>query len=869
MNLLRLSLNLLRRDWRAGEWRVLLIALVLAVGSIATVGLFADRVRLALQQEATSLLGADLRISSARPLPPAYREAARQRGLRVVETASFPSMAAGKQQSVLAEILAVEEGYPLRGKIIIDDGSGNRAPSPPAPLPRVGEGSSSFIPARGTLWADARLMQRLGVQLGGEVGIGALHLRLAAEVVRDVDQSVGFASFAPRVILNSSDLPASGLVQEGSRIHYRLLVAGEAKQVDDLRGWLQEAGRLGVGEKLEDVRDARPEIRTALERAEHFLGLAALTAVVLAGVALALAARHFISRHLDACAMMRCLGANQAQVLRIFLYQFLLLGACAVLLGELLGYMAQAALVESIASMREAGLPPPGWTPMWQAAASGMALLLGFAFLPLWQLKSVSPLRVIRRELGAPEAGTGLLYASGGAVLCGLFLWQAGSLKLGLTVLGGLLTGLLVFGLLAWILVRSLAKLGSHAFSNLARHGRSNAVQIVALSLGGMALLLLTFVRADLMDSWRSRLPPDAPNRFIVNMQPDQRAAVLDFFAQQKLPPPELFPMVRGRLVAINQRPVSGDDYPDPRARGLVEREFNLSWSASLPKNNELVQGEWWLRKGDAAGIGLTERPASLRADAASVPLGHPPASPLRGKDAQGQLSVEEGIAKTLGINMGDTLTYDVAGNRFSAQVANLRKVQWDSMQVNFFVVAAPGMLEDFPASYITSFHLPLDKAQSANALIKKFPNLLLIDTEAMIEQVRHIMDQISQTMSAVFMFTLLSGVAVLYAALLATQDERIHEAAILRTLGADSRYLRRLHLSEFAVLGLLSGLFSAAGAVLLGWALARFVLEIPYQTGIAIWLIGGLGGMSVVVVAGWLATRQVVQMPPLAILRE
>ena len=883
MNLLRLSLKLLRRDWRAGEWRVLLIALVLAVGSIATVGLFADRVRLALQQEATSLLGADLRISSSRPLPPAYREAARQRGLRVVETASFPSMAAGKQQSVLAEILAVEEGYPLRGKIQIDDGA-----------PHIAQG----IPARGTLWADARLMQRLGVQLGDEVGIGALHLRLAAEVVRDVDQSVGFASFAPRVLLNAADLPASGLVQEGSRINYRLLVAGEAKQVADLRGWLQ--GRLGVGEKLEDVRDARPEIRTALERAEHFLGLAALTAVVLAGVALALAARHFISRHLDACAMMRCLGANQAQVLRIFLYQFLLLGACAVLLGQLLGYAAQAALVESIASMRDAGLPPPGWTPMWQAAASGMALLLGFAFLPLWQLKSVSPLRVIRRELGAPETNTWLLYASGGVVLCGLFLWQAGSLKLGLTVLAGLMAGLLLFGLLGWLLLHGLhrvsqrnwisvgaghardrqsvrghgpllhaAKSMQYALANLARHGRSNAVQIVALSLGGMALLLLTFVRADLMDSWRSRLPPDAPNRFIVNMQPDQRAAVLDFFAQQKLPPPELFPMVRGRLVAINQRPVSGDDYPDPRARGLVEREFNLSWSASLPKNNALVQGEWWLRKGDAAGIGLTERPASLRADATSVPWGHPPASPLRGKDAQGQLSVEEGIAKTLGINMGDTLTYDVAGNRFSAQVANLRKVQWDSMQVNFFVVAAPGMLEDFPASYITSFHLPLDKAQSANALIKKFPNLLLIDTEAMIEQVRHIMDQISQTMSAVFMFTLLSGVAVLYAALLATQDERIHEAAILRTLGADSRYLRRLHLSEFAVLGLLSGLFSAAGAVLLGWTLARFVVEIPYQTGIAIWLIGGLGGMSVVVLAGWLATRQVVQMPPLAILRE
>jgi putative ABC transport system permease protein len=869
MNLLRLSLNLLRRDWRAGEWRVLLIALVLAVGSISTVGLFADRVRLALQQEATSLIGADLRISSTRPLPQEYRDAALQRGLRVIGSDAFPSMVAGRNDNLLADIMTVEQGYPLRGKIIIDDGAQH-----------VIRNENSSIPARGTLWADERLMQRLGLQLGDEVGVGELHLKVAARVVRFVDQSVGFASFAPRVILNAADLPATGLVQEGSRIGYRLMIAGNAKQVADLRAWLQN--RLTVGQKLEDVRDARPEIRTALERAEHFLGLAALTAVVLAGVALALASRHFISRHLDSCAMMRCLGADQAQVLRIFLYQFLLLGACAVLLGELLGYVSQAVLVESIAAMRDAALPAPGWTPVWQAAASGIALLLGFAFLPLWQLKGVTPLRVIRRELGVPQAGIGLLYASGGVVLCGLFLWQAGSLKLGLTVLGGLAAGLLVFGVLGWMMLYGLHRISQrnwisvgagranpepgeaareqidgrghgpllqntknikYAFANLARHGRSNAVQIVALSLGGMALLLLTFVRADLMDSWRSRLPPDAPNRFIVNIQPDQRAAVMDFFAQQRLSPPELFPMVRGRLVAINQRAVSGDDYPDPRARALVERETNLSWMSTQPKNNELVSGAWW-KDGGMRTEDLVQK-------------------------GEGQLSVEEGIANTLGIHMGDTLTYDVAGTRFSAKVTSLRKVEWDSMQVNFFVIAAPGMLEDFPASYITSFHLPPDKSQAANALIKAFPNLLLIDVEAMIEQVRHIMDQISQTMSAVFLFTLLSGVAVLYAALLATQDERIHEAAILRTLGADSRYLRRLHLSEFAMLGLLSGMFAAAGAVLLGWILASRVLDIPYQTGIAIWLTGGLGGMGVVMLAGWLGTRRLVNMPPLAILRE
>ncbi|NNM70724.1 MAG: FtsX-like permease family protein [Gallionella sp.] len=839
MNLLRLSLNLLRRDLRAGEWRVLLISLVLAVASIATVGLFADRVRLTLQREATSLIGADLRISSTRPLPKEYRDAAQQRGLRVMESDAFPSMVAGKNENLLADIMSVEPGYPLRGKIIIDDGAQH-----------VIRNENSTIPASGTLWADERLMQRLGLQLGDEVGIGALHLRVAARVVRFVDQSVGFASFAPRVIVNAKDLPGSGLVQEGSRIDYRLMVAGDAKQVVDLRTWLQN--RLGVGEKLEDVRDARPEMRSALDRAEHFLGLAALTAVVLAGVALALASRHFISRHLDSCAMMRCLGADQAQMLRIFLYQFLLLGVCAVLLGELLGYIAQAALVEAIASMREAGLPPPGWTPMWQAAASGMALLLGFAFLPLWQLKSVSPLRVIRRELCAPETGAWLLYASGGAVLCGLFLWQAGSLKLGLTVLGGLLVGLLVFGGLAWVLLHGLARNASlfrshwrHAFSNLARHGRSAAVQVVALSLGGMALLVLTLVRADLLESWQGKLPPDTPNRFVVNIQPDQIRPVQAFFAGRSLLAPELQPMVRGRLVAINDRAISGDSYPDPRARALVEREFNLSYMEQMPAWNELVSGQWWARA----------RP--------SLSGGEP------GGSRAGELSVEEGIAKTLGIHLGDTLGYDVAGSSFTARVTSLRKVQWDSMKVNFFVIATPELLKDMPASYLGSFYLPPDKARVGDELSREFPNLLLIDTGAVIAQVRNIMDQIAQTVSAVFLFTLLCGLVVLYAALLATQDERSREAAILRTLGADSRYLRRLHLSEFAVLGGLSGLFAAAGAVLSGWVLARFVLEIPYQTNPFIWLIGCGGGVAIVMLSGWLTTRKFAMQSPLELLRE
>ena len=877
MNLLRLSLNLLRRDWRAGEWRVLLLALVLAVGSLATVGLFADRVRLALQQEATSLIGADLRIVSARPLPPAYRGMADARGLRTVESRAFLSMVAHREQTLLSEIQAVGAGYPLRGRIEIDDGAvvGRVSPSgrnPTSIVPTHGDVGlrdeaanptyESSIPSRGTVWVDGRLLRRLDLRVGDEVGIGTQRFTVAARIVRDIDRAVGFYSFAPRVLMNGDDLAATGLLQEGSRITYRLMVAGEARQVEALHDELKP--KLANGEKLEDVRDARPEIRSALERAEHFLGLAALTAAILAGAAMALAARRFVLRHLDTCAVLRCLGAQQGQVLRLFLYQFLLLGVVAVLLGCLLGYVTQAALAGYIEAMRDTELPQPSMLPAIKSAASGFALLLGFTFLPLLQLRKVSPLRVLRRELGAPQANAVLAWGLALLVLAGLFLWHSGSAKLGFTMLGGLLAGLLCFGLLAWLLLHGLARYSSrfhaqlrHALNNLARHGRDSALQVVALGLGGMALLLLTLVRGDLLQSWQGKLPPDTPNRFIVNIQPDQQQPVMDFFARAQLPQPQLLPMVRGRLVAINAAPINAESYADPRARDLVEREFNLSWAEQMPEWNELVAGQWW-----------SDSPSKP-----NLPMPPNPPPPLSGGEPggsqSGELSVEEGIADRLGIRLGDELTYDVGATPFTARVTSLRSVQWDSMKVNFFVIATPELLRDYPASYITSFYLPPDKVRVGDLLAREFPNLLVIDTGAMIEQVRGIMEQIAQAAGVIFLFTLLSGLAVLYAALLATQDERINEAAILRTLGAGSRYLRRLHLSEFAALGLLSGLLASAGAVLLGWVLARFVLEIPYQASVIIWPIGGLGGMLVVMLAGWLGTRRLAVLPPLAILRE
>ncbi|MFM2409064.1 MAG: hypothetical protein RL358_1806 [Pseudomonadota bacterium] len=802
MNLLRLSLNLLRRDWRAGEWRVLLLALVLAVGSLATVELFADRVRQALAQQATNLIGADLRITSTREFAAGYRDMAR--GLRVVESRSFPSMVAHGEQVLLSEIQAVEAGYPLRGKVEIDEGEsavGRTVFTPTIALPLKGRGD---VPARGTVWVDSRLLTRLNLQIGDAVDIGARQFIVAARIVKDVDQSLGFASFAPRVMMNDADLASTGLLQ------------GDAAQILALRSALQS--KLLAYEKLEDVRDARPEIRVALERAESFLGLAALTAAMLAGAAMALAARRFVLRHLDGCAVMRCLGAQQAQLLWLFLYQFILLGLCAALLGGLLGYVTQAVLVDSIAAMRAANLPQPSLLPVWKAALSGLALLIGFAFLPLFSVR--------------------LAYSLAGGVLAGLFVWQAGAWQLGLLVLGGLLLALILFAVLANLLLRVLAYYADFFAAperlgvfNLARHGA--ALQIVALSLGGMALLVLTLVRADLLASWQSKLPADAPNRFVVNIQPYQQAALSDFFTRNYVAPPELLPMVRGRLLAINARQINANSFSEPRAQALVEREFNLSYRDTLPSWNELVAGQWWQA------------------------------------NATNELSVEQGIAKTLGIQLADTLTYDVAGTTFTARVTSLRKVVWDSMKVNFFVIATPDVLRDMPASFLASVYLPPDKLALSDALSREFPNLLVIDTSSVIAQVQTIIAQIAQTVSAVFLFTLLSGLVVLYAALLATQDERAHSAAILRTLGAGSAYLRRLHRAEFALLGAISGAFAAAGASVLAWAVSHWVLEIPYQMSASVWLIGILGGTVLVVFAASFISRRSLQLPVMTLLRD
>ena len=836
MRTVALALRLLRRDWRAGELRVLVAALVLAVGSVGTVGFFADRVKNALTSQANLLLGADLMISGDRALPAEFAASARARGLATTPVIRFNSMvpppasAPADAPAVLTDVKAVGAGYPLRGTVVLAD------PARPDGVVATG------IPGRGEAWPDQRLADRLGVKVGDRISVGEATLAVGAIVQQEPEVAGIVFALGPKLLLNVDDVPATNLLQPGNRATWRLLVADRAGAgtLDAYRTWL--GNEMKPGQRMETVRDLRPEVRQTLERAEKFLGLAALVAVLLAAVAVALAASRYLRRHLDAAAMFRCFGARVGQTLALFFVQFLVLGVVACTLGVLVALAGQQLLVSLMASVVASDLPPPTWLPGATSFATGVLLLFGFALPPLVALASVPPLRVLRRDLPRPRAGGVLAYALGAATIALLIGVQAREAQAGLIMVGGVAGLLLAAALVAWVLLALLKRLPQRGvtwrfgLANLRRRAFASSLQIGALALGLMALLLLTVVRGDLMRNWRASLPPDAPNQFLINVLPDQVADARAQLAANTGADVAFRPMVRGRLVAVNGAEVDTKKYTDTRARRLAEREFNLSWADALPKGNTIARGTFW-----APGA---------RADDAGM-------------------SLEEGIADTLGVKLGDALTFDIAGSRVTATVTSLRKVDWDSFRVNFFALFPPGPLDAMPATYIAAFRAPDAKGSWLPALVQKHPNILAIDIGEIVRQVQGIMDQVSRAVEFVFLFTLAGGLLVLQAAIAATQDERKFDAAILRTLGASQRQLRSAQIAEFMLLGALAGVVAAAGAIATGWALAEYVFKIPFEANPLVFVYGVLGGAAAVTLAGWIGTRATTRLPPLAVIRQ
>lgn len=828
MRALRFAIRNLVRDLKSGEIAVLVLALVIAVASLTAVGFFTSRVSRAVNQQAGEVLAADLRLESARPIDESNDREATRRGLRSARLLSMPSVVFRGDDSSLVTLRAASAGYPLRGRLKVADR--------PFGAARTVDG----IPAAGEAWADSRLLARLGATTGSQLTVGAATFRITRVLDYRPDQGAGFADLSPTLLVNIADIPSTQLIQPGSRVSRAVLFAGDASDVAGFRAWLESAKR--KGERLQSVADMSPQVRASSDRAGRFLSLASLVSVLLSAVAVAMAARRYARRHLDGVALMKCLGASQGFVLRQSLAQLFVIAMVVAALGTSAGYVAQAGLAWLLRDIMSGALPPPAPDAAWLGLATAVAILVGFALPPLLQLRRVPPARVLRHDLEPPPLRFVAVYGLAVASLLALLFWLVRDPALVGWVTAGIAGTFLALGLAGWLLVRGLRPLRGGAgvawrygLANISRRGRDSVVQVVAFGLGIMVLLLLALVRNDLLREWRASLPADAPNYFMINIRPDESEAVAEFFAARGLPRTELVPMVRARLAAINGVPVDQLHFDSDRASGFVEREANLTWSRTLGADNRLVAGEWW-RDGDEGGP---------------------------------RVSIEQDFAERLGLKIGDSVTYDVAGEEVSARVSSLRDVHWDSFQPNFFMVFSPGVLEGVTGTLITSVHIAPAQRPALVDLVRRFPEITIVDIDALLTQVRGVMDRAALAVQYVFAFTLIAGLVVLLAAAQATRDERRFESAILRTLGASRRLVLKGVAAEFVVLGLLAGLLAAAGASVAGYFLAREIFDLAYVPDPAVWVAGVVGGALLIGIAGVLAAWTAVTQPPVATLRQ
>jgi putative ABC transport system permease protein len=827
------------RDLAAGEVRLLVAALALAVMSVSTIAFLTDRAERALALEANRLLGGDAVLRADAPLSPEQQALAKRVDLRSVSTVEFPSMIRVGDRLRLGELRAVGREFPLRGSFRLRDANGER---------ELAEG-----PMPGTVWMTASGANTLGARLGDKVSLGRSELTLSALVLQEPDGALDYFNVAPKVIFNVDDLPATDLIQPGSRIAYRLVVAGTP---DAVESFVADARKgLERGQRLETAADGRPEIRRALDRASRFLGLATLVSVVLAAIAVAMAARRHSARHLDACAVMRCLGASQRTIVQVQVGSLLILGFLGSSIGVVIAYALSFGIGEWLAASLGVAIPSSGLVPVLSGYAVGLTVLIAFAVPPVLALRGVPALRVLRRDLELREPSALALAALGLGGLGALLWWQADSAQLASAMLVGLVVTFAVLAALGYALVRGVSLLRPflrgpwrYGLANVSRRAATTVAQVAALGLGLMALLLLTFVRTDLLSRWRDALPVDAPNRFIINVQPDQVEPLRTFLEAQGVDEPTIFPMIRGRLVERNGEAVSSATYAEEgqRARRLAEREFNLSTAERLDDDNKVVAGTFWSDPASGASTSTAE------ADAASV-----------------EFSVEQGLASTLGWSLGDVVAFDIAGTRLEGKVTSLREVKWESFRPNFFVLVSPGAVDGLQASYITAIHLPAGREGFTRTLLDRFANLSVIDIDAILNQVRSTVEQVSKVVEAVFYVALAAGALVLLAAVGASQDERLREGAVMRVLGGSRRQLRLAQAGEFAALGLISGLVAAISATTLAGVVAGQVLDLPWTPNWAMAATGALAGTLVALAAGLWATRRILDAPPSVTLRE
>lgn len=827
MKAVRFALRSFGRELRSGEVVVLLLSVALAVAALTAVGFLTDRIGKSVARQANEILAADIRLRSPDPIPQQWRQAAETHSLRTAETQTFPSVIFAGDESSLTTVKGVSEDYPLRGHVRISDRLFSE------------QYEVEHIPEPGTVWADGALMARLGISVGDSISVGEVDLNVSAVLTYRPDQSIGFASLAPSILVNLVDMPRTGLINEGSRVGYALLVAGEEDAVNAFYDSVEDS--LPDSVRVRNREDSSGRAGDAADRAERFLSLTAVISVLLSAVAIAMSARRFVHRRMDTVALMKSLGASQRFIITASSVQIMLLGILGVIIGCVVGFAAENLITSMLADLFQSDLPDPGLAPVALGSAVALILVIGFALPALVQLRNTPPLRVLRHDAIPPPPSR--LFVAGSSLLAVAALLYSiiGDGRMLVIVLGGMLVisgSLYVAGRGLVVLIgRSRGGVGiawRYGLANVARRGRDSAVQIVAFGLGLTVLLLLTFVRTELLESWQQSLDEDAPNQFLINIQPQERDAIALIFEQAGIAVPDFVPLVRARMSTINGEDVKTREYPADDGRWMANREANLTWATTLSDSNELLEGEWW------------------ELDYQGPPL----------------VSVEEKAALEMGVGLGDQLNFMIAGQEVELTISSLRSIDWNSFQPNFFMVLSPGALDDYPATFVASLKIDRSEKEVLLTLVRAHPTVSVIDLDAILEQVQSIINKASLAVQAVFVFTLAAGIAVLFAAVQSTIDERRFESALLRALGVRRRTVLAGVLMEFAALGFAAGLLASAGASILAFIIAVNLFELEYNFSPALWLAGLVGGTLLVCLSGFLAARGAINAPPIDVLR-
>jgi len=817
------------RDWRLREVRLLFLALTVAVLSVTSIGFFTDRVERAMRMQGTALLGADLLVSSSRPISEQARQLTSPfQTARVIE---FRSVMISGENSLLTEVKAVGQAYPLRGALETSDklnqAVGTRSPG---------------IPGPGEAWAAPEVFYQLGLSPGSMIELGNSRFKLTRIINFEMDAGGSVFRFAPRLMINLDSLPDTGLITPASRATYKLLIAGDEAQMTELRAPLESS--LSASETLQTVDEGRPEISAALNRAVRFMKLASVLTIIIAGAAVALAVLSYTARETRSIAVLKTLGATRATLWQEYALRFVILVLGATLAGAILGYGAQLFLSRLLSGLLNIGLPPAGLKPLGAGLATAMLTLAGFALPSILAVIKTPPMTVLRAmESDSPRHGL-LRIVTISLAMGGFLVWQAGEIKLAGILFAGVLGGLSLMLLIAWLITRGFRHFRVHqghgwqfGLANIGRYGGRAALLITTIGIGIFALSLLGGVRGDLISAWQNRIPADAPNHFLINIQPAELKTVDAFLKRRQLDEFQLFPMIRGRLRAINGKEISADDFENNQAKDTLKRELNLTATLDLPFENTIVAGRW------------------LNAIAS-------------GSDDIG-ISLESEIAARLGVNLGDRLTFDIAGQPFTQTVSSLRKVQWDTMQPNFYVIAAPEVLKDYPTTHITAVRILDSDTQFTTELVKAFPGITVLDVRAILNQLQRIVEQVSSAVEVVFAFSLLAGIVVLLAAIQTQRNDRRQEIAILKTLGASQKQIKRSVAAEFVVLGALAGLLGTGLALLTGWVLAEQVFNLSYQVSWMPVVWGVLAGVIGLGGVGYRVIHQLIQTPPTRLLQE